>query len=560
LGDLFVLDTPSVDAILAAANVEQYAGKVFSIGPFGIRVGFTYQQERALNLVYALVKDTRIAVGHKILVVGGGLSGITAKIALHAMGYGKVHLIEALDDILMVQQDATHRMLHPCYNNWPLVDRFSPTSDLPFLNWYSASASKVTSFLRTRWEKIYSGTLSRIRVKHSLKHLKLTPDKNRVIAQIESIASNLISDEEFDLVILATGFGDEQDLRLSAVRGYWEPDRITSLRSATKSHRVFVSGIGDGGLMDFARLAFKAVPDSDLAIETISRLRHSRYQHPRISLDEKVHVRSPVEQEISSVEKRALYLLPQNTPDRTEFGSPVENEIATFLANSYRSIIEMLPAMARKFLDDQLHEVLSTGRLLLVGRLAAPFTCATAPINKLLIGYLLARQPSLYCRGFIDCGTGELVTETGRESLALDTLIIRHGGLPPVFDVSPSFAKQTRQLNRSMADLVDKGRPPSNQYTDLHHVVSAGPFSPPTIAYIVTLAEEFAAMNPVNLSLSHKIDASKTNLWFEFNPEMINGRQVAISGRLGGIPHEIFGKKLVAREPMVASTALGTDK
>src|SRR5262249_5296094 len=153
----------------------------------------------------------------------------------------------------------------------------------------------------------------------------------------------------------------------------------------------------------------------------------------------------------------------------------VENEIADFLSRGYSSVIDMLPASAESFLGPRLHKAFTTGRLQLLGRLSAPFTCATAPINKLLLAYLLRKAPSLYQRGFIDFDNNEVVTPTGKRSLASDTLIVRHGGQPPAYGLTPNFEKQTRHLNRAMANLVDIPRPDSAHYTDLTDIVSAPP-------------------------------------------------------------------------------------
>ena len=272
-----------IAAILGAARIDEYEGKVFSIGPFGIRVGFAYQQERALNLVYCLVKDGRVSPTHRVLIVGGGLAGVTAKIALHGMGVRDAWLFEKRDDLFKMQHGAQHRNIHPCYNNWPIADYFSPTSNFPFLNWFSSSAASVVDFLNKRWLEIYSPRLTRVRTGHFLKSLDLTsedPATQRVKATFERADASEFS-MVFDRAILATGFGNESDLEHSSIPSYWTPDIVDVVREDEQNKsKIYVSGIGDGGLMDFIRMGFRRDPDCDLALETISHLRHSRYADP----------------------------------------------------------------------------------------------------------------------------------------------------------------------------------------------------------------------------------------------------------------------------------------
>src|SRR5262249_22222076 len=63
-----------------------------------------------------------------------------------------------------------------------------------------------------------------------------------------------------DLVILAPGFGIERWVRRGDVPSYWRNDDLNQLRPGISSEKVevfFVSGTGDGGLIDLLRCKIK---------------------------------------------------------------------------------------------------------------------------------------------------------------------------------------------------------------------------------------------------------------------------------------------------------------
>jgi len=549
--------------VLAAGCVEvtKFEGKVFSIGPFGFRVGFAFQQERALNLVYALHHTVTIKRNSAIMIAGGGLAGLTAKMALHGLGYGNVTLYEAREGSLRAQQQALHRLLHPSYNSWPMVPSFSATSALPFLNWHSGSAADVVKFINERWEEVYKRKLPVVR--HG-SVTKLDPVRGRqkkverVRATIE--VNGLKENKEFDYVILATGFGSERDLDHSMVDGYWDPDTIGIVAADEKdTRRVYVSGIGDGGLMDFVRFGFEDGALSDIAIETISRLRNSIYDGPRTSLDQS-YVPSSIEDEIRELETHASALLPLSAEGQTKFGTRTENKIARVLRDGYLKILEdYLPSEAADFLNRRLRKTLvSSNRLHLVGKLEAPFTCATAPINKLLAAYLLSKNPKMYVRGKIDTGSRKLVRKDGSEEPLEDSfLVLRHGGRPPAYKISKSFAKQNRNLNLALANLTSVERSNEEICGNLQDVVSVDPWSQKFRDYRGELAKMFALSINVPISERVGVSAEDEPFWFEFNPGKISKDGTkTIVGKLGGFPHEIFGIKLLAVYPGLARSTV----
>src|SRR6266481_4327484 len=136
-----------------------------------------------------------------------GLAGVTARMALKGMGVGNVSLYEARDRILVEQHAAEHRTVHPCYNNWPLADYFSPTSNFPFLNWFSANAANVVSFLSRRWDEIYFRDLTSVKTEYVLKGMELEK-KGDLDSRIEATFETPNKTTEtffFDRAVLALG-------------------------------------------------------------------------------------------------------------------------------------------------------------------------------------------------------------------------------------------------------------------------------------------------------------------------------------------------------------------
>ena len=549
--------------VLAAAKIEELREKAYSVGPFGIRVGFAYQQERALNLAYALVKSGKIAPSHKVLVAGGGLAGATVRMALKGMGIGDVSLYEARDSILTEQHAAEHRAVHPCYNNWPLANYFSPTSNFPFLNWFSANAATVVSFLSRRWDEIYFRDLTSVKTGYVLKGMELE-DKDDPDSRIEATFENPNKTREtlfFDRAVLALGFGVEKDLNYSFIGSYWSPDNLDVVREdKNDNRRIVVSGIGDGGLMDFVRLSFRRDPERDLAIEAISYLRHSSYFQPRTSLLESAHRPSYIETRIREIETQAGQYLTEAPFPRHDFGCKAENEIATTLEEGYLSIVAELPNACERFLKSRVHPTIrDDDRLQLVGRLVAPFTLATAPINKLLVAYLLKQNPKLYLQGYVDVKSSPSVLvrpDKSRETLDDRRLILRHGASPPAFEISKSFEKQNRALSRTLSNLVEHARSDEELCVGVPGM-SMKPAEPAYREYRIKLAKAFARIC-CGMHVTSRYNRSRRTDPFYFLLKYESFADLEeMARKFGGFPHELFGVKLLASQLQDADLGFG---
>lgn len=567
------------EIILAAAQVDEYEKLVYSVGPFGLRVGFAFQQKRALNIVASMKIDGQLENNPRIAIIGGGIAGITAYLALHALGVNKTKLYEINSDVVRIQHDAAHRPIHPCYNNWPMVNFFNPTTNFPFFNWFADNAKNVADSLLARWKGHYATTLPHIMVQHKVEKMELVNDSKEIRLYLKKKnpgGKNWISidNQDFNLIIIATGFGKESELEISRSDSYWTPDQLNTLREDDGIKNIYVSGIGDGGLIDCIRGCFREIDNTNLMIELISHLRHKKYHKPRESIEDPSEdpdfEQSPIEADIRRIEKRAIGMLPKRAPvSQEDFGSSTENEISEFLHEEYQKIIKTLPQGAKDLLSDRKSQHYK--KVTLIGKFSHPFSCNTAPINKLIIAYILSEYPDLYVRGYIKIikQKPHLITFAGEnKSLASDPLIIRHGANPPVYTFSKSFKENNLTLLNSVANFASGDKLENGLWNDMddfcEHIQNVAEHKPKERSYFEfrqKLAMKFGVKYLcVEITPNGEQTSEEKPAHFEFNPNRSEFRDLKDMPhrQMGGFPHEIFGVKLIARRPEKVKPALGT--
>ncbi len=268
-----------------AAHIPDLAN-VYAIGPYGHRVNFASQQQRALNTVWAIEmrhKDT--FNGSRVAVIGGGLAGITAAIALKVRGCN-VYLYENGPDVLHRQEAATHRFVHPTLNFWP-NEPIQPTTRLPFLEWYSDDCNEIIACLREQWNElkehinVFVGKNIKGLIPAQDGHNKWNVKVEYEIEKKKRAEKFLLEDEEiteeqvvlvdFDFVVLAVGFGEEKTAEKgSNPQSYWTPD-IIALQPGVRWRGV-VSGSGDGAIIDALRVVHKNFDNGRLCLRVIHRL------------------------------------------------------------------------------------------------------------------------------------------------------------------------------------------------------------------------------------------------------------------------------------------------
>jgi hypothetical protein len=246
-------------------NAHKLNDKVYATGMFYSGITIYNQQVRTLNLIYFLIETGRIESPEKskeIVILGGGISGLTASIAFKRLGY-KVSLLEQKALLLHLQHGCSTRQIHPNLYLWPKVDSLKPFTELPFANWTASDASVIEKELIGQYE-----------TEKRKKNGKITNYYNvaEAIVDLNSRKINFTHSEKkrssikFSFLLLATGFGLEKFVgRKEQTKSYWRNEDLSQLLLKDQVAKFFISGVGDGGLSDVFRLALIAFDPIDWA-------------------------------------------------------------------------------------------------------------------------------------------------------------------------------------------------------------------------------------------------------------------------------------------------------
>lgn len=228
------------------------------------------QQLRAHNLIWALhrLTENSEAAMNSVAIVGAGIGGLTATACLMASRpESTISLFEKRTELCPLQQGCDTRWLHPNIYNWPASGSRSPRAMLPVLDWSEGRASDVVhSILRTfaRYAEVYRAD-ERLNVVLGLSHFGLATDG--FIEWVGALAerrgaffrsARTIGDRRpFDTIILAAGFGvEDQPLEFPKL-SYWRNDQLGQPLLERSRETKMVSGIGDGALVDLFRLTIE---------------------------------------------------------------------------------------------------------------------------------------------------------------------------------------------------------------------------------------------------------------------------------------------------------------
>jgi hypothetical protein len=236
---------------------------ILVLGSFEKRVTVYAQQVRALNLVDAMLSENLIRPqSGKVAIIGGGAAGITAAVALArtSPGLDKLDLFERNSGVLALQQ-GSRRFLHPHFYDWPAPGSDSDDAGLPIMNWTAGPAGDVAATLRAEFEAVRHKSVLTLHADQTV--TKLVPSALgpiRVVVEKGSAVGRI-----YDIVILAIGFGLEAHLD-GETPSYWSPSGLAGpIHTQLQNPILFVSGNGDGGLVDFLMSAFNALEHHEIA-------------------------------------------------------------------------------------------------------------------------------------------------------------------------------------------------------------------------------------------------------------------------------------------------------
>ncbi|HEL7748941.1 TPA: NAD(P)-binding protein [Stenotrophomonas maltophilia] len=251
------------DALLAQDILDGAAVRgrpnLFVIGSFDRRITFYSQQVRALSLIHALKELGYLHANPRIAVVGGGAAGVTAAAAAALVTGSQVVLFESADALLPLQSTTDRRRLDPHIYDWPANYTTDPIADLPILDWESGTCRAVRDDVLLGFEDIVVRLAPRLerRLRHQVTALTRKADGYQLdITDLNAPAPLPGAElrEQFHMVFLAIGFGLEPGEPVPAIQSasYWIDAGVPVAEFAGRpAPRFFVSGAGDGGLIDF---------------------------------------------------------------------------------------------------------------------------------------------------------------------------------------------------------------------------------------------------------------------------------------------------------------------
>lgn len=235
---------------------------ILVLGSFEKRVTVYAQQVRALNLVDAMLSENLVRPkGGKVAIIGGGVAGITAAVAL-ARACPELEwldLFERSSGILALQH-GSRRFLHPHFYDWPAAGSDTKDAGLPIMNWTAGPAGDVAATLRAEFEAARHDSVLTLHPDQFV--TKLVPSKLGPIRVVVDKGSAL--KRIYDVVILAIGFGLEAHLD-GETPTYWAPSGLAGpIHTQLQNPLLFVSGNGDGALVDFLMAAFNALEHHEI--------------------------------------------------------------------------------------------------------------------------------------------------------------------------------------------------------------------------------------------------------------------------------------------------------
>ena len=229
--------------------------QIFVLGSFERRVTVYAQQVRALNLVDAMLSQDVLQAGAKVAIVGAGVAGITAAVALAKAGTGlkQLDLYDSRSEVLELQRNSA-RYLHPHLYDWPAAGSDDVDAGLPIMNWTAGPAGAVAECLFRQFEEARNTSL--LTFHDNERVTKLIPGGGSVVRVL--VPGSTDAGKIYHTVILAIGFGLEAHLT-GDTDSYWLPSPLAApILTQLPTPLLFVSGNGDGGLVDFLMAAFNA--------------------------------------------------------------------------------------------------------------------------------------------------------------------------------------------------------------------------------------------------------------------------------------------------------------
>lgn len=242
------------DAMLAEATSAQ-SPRIFSASGFASEnISIVHQQTRSANLAWALGRRGRVGPGNVVAVVGGSFSGLMVAVALAITLDAIVYIFEKGPHLLPRFRDKAHRHLSPVLNSRGLGEHYDPsysrpTFQSPIFAWQKGPASEVAA----QWLREFAD-YDRVLPIFTFCNTPVAASNLRPHAEGVSIQWDPLELDRrpiaADIVIDATGFGEEANPHGLVDFSYWESGHRLIYDHLVPPAEVLISGCGDSGVIE----------------------------------------------------------------------------------------------------------------------------------------------------------------------------------------------------------------------------------------------------------------------------------------------------------------------
>ena len=237
------------------------------LGCYDDRITFYSQQVRALALAHALFDQHHLPADARIAVIGGGAGGVTLAAALAVTGDVRVFLFERSHELMPLQLDARRRRIDPHIYDWPQDGAAHEFAELPLLDWQSGSANQVRDDVLREFGEVRAavGTMLEILLRHDVQTVvpatagyEIGFEREADLADVVAGRDRVTGHMRVNIVVFAFGFGLEplRPIANTNTESYWSDAGVPGQEITGKARpRFFISGRGDGGLIDLVAAA-----------------------------------------------------------------------------------------------------------------------------------------------------------------------------------------------------------------------------------------------------------------------------------------------------------------
>jgi hypothetical protein len=244
----------------------------FALGTNDRLITIDAQQVRAATL--AVLLNEKFEKKGKVLIVGGGIAGLTLARELLERKWVGLSIVERLPDLLAIQNACDTRYVHPNLINWPKSGSHSNhLSTIKSLQWTAGSAANATYEIEKKWNDYIEDITGKkntkpsklIEVNLGVTYLRIAlkdrtnakadwiRDSSTVPIPIKGHTPKNSAVAEYDYVVFANGFGIEGRLG-----SYWRNDDLGQIHIDGRQRQYIISGMGDGAISDLLRLRTKS--------------------------------------------------------------------------------------------------------------------------------------------------------------------------------------------------------------------------------------------------------------------------------------------------------------